>query len=607
MIDNKAGGPRRRSEVCYSQPVQMMSESATNKKTRRWRRWWPLLLVFAGCSVCTTAGVAKLATLGQAESIPDDTVLSIDLRDELDSGGNPIAELFADKEPALWRLRRSLLRAAQDPRIDRVLVTYASLDEVGLGTIEHLRSIFLEFRKSEKPLDIFMEADSVGDRELYLGSSANSVTATSFQSISVNGLRSEIWFYRSLLDRLGVQAQVIRYKEYKSAVEPWIRDDMSPEMRESTSVLLQDLWQNLRSGLVEGRKLDPQALERATKQLSLDEAQASAIGMIDGGTSRARWLRETEQHIAKLEDYDADEESSVRHNGDEASTIALVAATGAIMVDEGGQMGQEESLSARRLAKDILQAAKDDAVAGIILHVDSPGGSVVASEMIASAVEDARTVYHKPVVAFMSSVAASGGYWISSPADAIVAAPSTITGSIGVLFARFDVQGLLDLVGVHPQHVGTHEHAGWQGASRSLTAQEVEQLEESIGTMYEAFVEHVAQGRHRSFGEIEPLAHGRVWSGTRALELGLVDALGGPELAIDMLCQKIDKKECTEFPVVFYPKADAFERILAALTGKPGPDDELLASLSERRLQTLVRTLAQPKMWLLAPTLEIHD
>ena len=460
------------------------------------------------------------------------------------------AEQFNGLPPSQTVLRdliEALDLARDDARITTAVVKLDQLDGAGLAQLEEFNAAIARFRASGKTVHAY--APSYGQAPYFVAAQADDISVDPLGGVDLEGLSSYQNYFKDALDKLGVKVNVFRVGEYKSAVEPFLRNDMSEEAKTANLEWLGDLW--TRYGTLTGtaRQLPANAIDSYVRALpdAMEQANGDAaqLALVNKLVTHVETLADFRKRIAQKVGMD-DEIGSFRQvwYGDylasarlskrseqlvnaEQQRIALVVVQGEIVDGEGepGQAGGD-------VVYDLLdQARRDQGVAAVVLRVNSPGGSVYASEQIRRAVQALRAD-GKPVVASMASVAASGGYWISMAADHIVAHESTITGSIGIFGLIPTVDGPLEKLGIHTDGVGTTPLAGAFRIDRPLSPEVGRVVQASIDKGYRDFINGVAAGRGLKTEDVDKMARGRVWSGLKAKELGLVDSFGGLDAAV---------------------------------------------------------------------------
>lgn len=483
--------------------------------------------------------------------LPDQAALVIrpvgDLVEELE--GDPferaVAELLGDANPQtlVQDVVDGLEFASGDDRIKAVVLELDGLTGGGLSKLQRVGAAIDAFRESGKP--VFAMADAYGQPSYYLASRADEVYLHPEGFLMLRGYGVYQGYYREAIDKLKIDWNVFRVGTHKAAVEPFIRDDMSEESRASMRELLQQLWARYREDVEGVRAMDASLdallsdfVERVRAAGGSTAQAALEFGLVDELLTRTERQARVAQYAgtdpddvelysaAELADYLA-HVRVLRGDRTEEENVAVVVAAGEILdgMQPPGSIGGDST------AEVLRRLRGDESVKAVVLRVDSPGGSAFASEVIRNeilALKDAGI----PVVASMSSVAASGGYWISMAADKIYASPSTITGSIGIFGMFPTFQRSLEVLGINNDGVGSSQWAGALRPDRAMSEDARELVQIMIEDGYEDFIGKVALHRNMSVSEVDRVAQGRLWTGASALEKGLVDALGGVEDAI---------------------------------------------------------------------------
>lgn len=505
------------------------------------------LILLAGIFVILLAG-----SIGQPLVIPSAAALVIDptgtLVEELE--GSPLdralANLNAQPPPQslLQDVTDSLDRAVNDDRIKAVFLDLDGLQGGGLAKLQTIAARLDKMRAAGKKVIAF--GGGYTRDQYYLASRADQIVLHDLGLVYPEGYEYYRTYFRDALEKLHVDVNVFRVGEYKSFVEPFIRDDMSAEDRTASQVWVGGLWTNWLGDVATARHLTPEALQSYVDNLpaKLEAADgnagraAVAAGLVDKLMSRPQ----IDAYMTELVGESADDggfsaidfRSYARATSIEQRlgqlqqhNVAIIVASGEIVDGEAapGTIGGDT------LAAGIRRARLDDSVDAVVLRIDSPGGSMFASEVIYDEIQALKAA-GKPVVASMSSVAASGGYYIAMPADEIWASNATITGSIGVGALMPTVQRTLDSLGVHVDGFGTTELAGQMRLDRALGKDAARVLTASINDAYRIFVGKVADARHLSFAQADEIARGRVWIGSDALERHLIDKIGGLDDAV---------------------------------------------------------------------------
>ncbi|EBY6994327.1 signal peptide peptidase SppA [Salmonella enterica subsp. enterica serovar Pomona] len=435
------------------------------------------------------------------------------------------------QENSLFDIVNAIRQAKDDRNITGIVLDLKNFTGADQPSMRYIGKALREFRDSGKP--VFAVGENYSQGQYYLASFANKIWLSPQGQVDLHGFATNGLYYKTLLDKLKVSTHVFRVGTYKSAVEPFIRDDMSPAAREADNRWIGELWQNYLHTVSANRQISPQQLFPGaqaiidgltsvggnTAKYALDhklvDALASSADVEKALTKQFGWSK-TENNYRAISYYDY----SLKTPADTGGTIAVIFANGAIMDGEEtpGNVGGDTT------ASQIRDARLDPKVKAIVLRVNSPGGSVNASEVIRAELAAARAA-GKPVVVSMGGMAASGGYWISTPANYIVASPSTLTGSIGIFGVINTVENSLSSIGVHSDGVSTSPLADIS-MTKSLSPEVQQMMQLSIEYGYKRFITLVADARKRTPEQIDKIAQGHVWTGEDAKANGLVDSLG---------------------------------------------------------------------------------
>ncbi|ECC3550943.1 signal peptide peptidase SppA [Salmonella enterica subsp. salamae] len=435
------------------------------------------------------------------------------------------------QENSLFDIVNAIRQAKDDRNITGIVLDLKNFTGADQPSMRYIGKALREFRDSGKP--VFAVGENYSQGQYYLASFANKIWLSPQGQVDLHGFATNGLYYKTLLDKLKVSTHVFRVGTYKSAVEPFIRDDMSPAAREADSRWIGELWQNYLHTVSANRQISPQQLFPGaqaiidgltsvggdTAKYALDhklvDALASSADVEKALTKQFGWSK-TENNYRAISYYDY----SLKTPADNGGTIAVIFANGAIMDGEEtpGNVGGDTT------ASQIRDARLDPKVKAIVLRVNSPGGSVNASEVIRAELAAAKAA-GKPVVVSMGGMAASGGYWISTPANYIVASPSTLTGSIGIFGVINTVENSLSSIGVHSDGVSTSPLAEIS-MTKALSPEVQQMMQLSIEYGYKRFITLVAEARKRTPEQIDKIAQGHVWTGEDAKANGLVDSLG---------------------------------------------------------------------------------
>lgn len=464
----------------------------------------------------------------------------------------------------LVNLKKAIGEAKTNENVKGIYLN-AGLFGAGQAGLLELREALIDFKTSGKFIVAYDEAYSEGG--YFLASVADEIYLNPLGGIDFNGFSSEGIFLKGFFEKVGIKPEVFRVGEFKSAVEPFILDKMSPENRLQTQYFLDDINNHALGLIAKSRGIAQDSLVRINQQMLVRKPKdavtyklATALKYEDEVHSILKeklGLKEDDQ----IETINATDLGGMAksQNITSSNRIAVILAEGEIV--DGNADG---AISSEKFAKEIRKARKDENIKAIVLRVNSPGGSILASEVIWREMSEAKKV--KPVIVSMGEVAASGGYYIAAPADTIVAQPNTITGSIGIFGILFNVQELVnDKLGVTTDVVSTGELSDFGNMARPLTEVERTIIQSSVEDGYETFISRVAEGRGMHPDSVRKVASGRVWTGTQAKARGLVDVLGGLDTAIGIAAAKIKAGE--DYRVVYYPeKKPWFEELMVSFS-----------------------------------------
>jgi protease IV len=486
-------------------------------------------------------------------SVADGSTLVLDLEGEVPErlpADIPIP-IFQNQTPlSVEQVWDTFRRAATDPRIRGILFEPHGLD-IGWGKMQEIHDEIVQFKKSGKPIITYLHGPTA--REYYLASATDKIVVSPEDSIDLKGLRAESMYFKDTLDKIGVKADVVHAGKYKDAGDVLTQTSMSPETREVLNAILDQYYGDLIATIADGRKKQPDAVRTLLDDGPFLARDAAADGLIDVLGYEDQAVGEMQIRLKQPELKKVSSKAYVKAAPASVGgrRIALVVGDGMITQGSGNETADDESFTATGFIKLLKEVENDSSIQGVILRIDSPGGDAVASDEM---LHEAKNLSKKkPLVISMSDEAASGGYYVAVTGDPIVAYPNTLTGSIGVIFARFNLHGLYDKLGVNDQILSRGRYAEIDSPYTPLTPDEREKITGQIDAFYRAFVSHVADGRKRPFDQIEPLAQGRVWLGAQAKQNGLVDQLGGLDRAIEILKQQAHMSPSERVTLVPYP------------------------------------------------------
>ncbi|MCK5823283.1 MAG: signal peptide peptidase SppA [Bacteroidales bacterium] len=438
----------------------------------------------------------------------------------------------------------------------------------GIASIEEIRNALLDFKQSNK--FIVSYADYYTQSSYYLATVADTIYLNPEGIIELKGLHAELMFFKGALKKLDVEPQIIRHGKFKSAVEPFMLDKMSEANREQYNAFMGSIWDKFLKGISEQRNISIKDLTNYVDNLAIrNPKSALKHKIIDGIKYKDEIISELKDRVKieqnkKLRLISISKYKNVpkkpKYKHLVKNKIAVIYASGEINMGKGS----DKTIGAEKLSSTIRKARLDTTIKAVVLRVNSPGGSALASEVIWREVFLTKKV--KPVIASMGDVAASGGYYISCAADTIVASPNTITGSIGVFGLLWNGEKFLkNKLGITVDRVKTNKYADLGSVTRRMTASERDIIQTSVEDIYDTFISHVADGRNMTKEAVDEIGQGRVWSGENAKEIGLVDVFGGLNKAVEIAAEKANLEK---YRIVSLPKqVDPFTQIMKQLQG----------------------------------------
>lgn len=449
-----------------------------------------------------------------------------------------ISSLKIQKTLSVTKILSAIESAANDPKIEGIYLNLSTSGGVGIANITEIRDALKKFKESGK--FIVSYSDVYSQSTYFISSVADKMFLAPEGAMQWSGLSSQTMFFKGTLEKLGIVPEIIRHGKYKSAVEPFTQDKMSPENREQISELLGSVWGYVVGEIAEARAIDSTLLQRYASELSVVSSQeAVELKLIDSlgyPEIATNWIEEkvgsSDYKLVSLYNY---VNSSSAVSGEYSKNkIALIYADGEIVSSPTETSG---IISSTVLCSNLKKLREDSSVKGVVIRINSPGGSALASDMIWNEVKLLRDT--KPVVVSMGNVAASGGYYIAAPADIILAEPTTITGSIGVFGVLFNAEkGLREKLGVTIDVVNTNQSADMGSIARGLTPAERQFIQAGVERTYDTFVTKVAEGRNLTFDQVNEIAGGRVWSGADAEKNGLIDGFGSVKDAVALAADR---------------------------------------------------------------------
>ena len=477
----------------------------------------------------------------------------------------------------LNEILRNIEHAKTDPKIKGIYLELSSIP-TSTATLEEIRAKLLEFKESGKFIVCY--AENYAQTAYYIASIADKVYLNPGGTLDLHGMASQIMFYKHVLEKLDIEMQIVRgpNNRFKSAVEPYFLDKMSEANREQMDKLLGTIWGQILTGISQTRNISLEQLNQLADQLELlnDAEKALEMGLVDKLVYKDQVLDELRSLTGSTGKVNAignaNYAKSYKLKNYSKNEVAVVYASGQIFDGKGN----EENIYSENLCKTLREVREDKDVKAVVLRVNSPGGSALASAIIGRELDLIKEV--KPLVVSMGNYAASGGYWISAKADYIFADPTTLTGSIGVFGTFPNMQGFFNnKIGLTFDVAKTNENADFPSVSQPLTPFQYEKLQQSVVKTYDEFTQRVAEGRNLRQTYVDSIGQGRVWAGADAIELGLVDQLGDLEDAIAYTVQQANLGG--DYKLVEMPKEkDFFTRIMESVN----KTDEISAAMKQK-------------------------
>lgn len=553
--------------------------------------------------------IGILASSGDKEiSVKDNSILVLELNGPIveravdDPINDILAELSGQISPTgLNNILASIKKAKKDERIKGIYLE-SGLISAGYATIEEIRNALIDFKDSGK--FVYSFAPIYSQKAYYLASAADKIFLNPAGMLEFKGLSSVHTFYKGTLDKLGIEMQVFKHGEFKSAVEPFLLESMSEPARLQTETYINSMWNHILQKIAKSRGIDSESLNQTAGMMPMfrEDSLLIASGLIDEFKYKdevidiLKVLTNTEQkddlNAINLKNY-----SQVylpgKKKGLEKNKIAVIYAEGEIV--DGSADGNSDGIQADKLSRTIREARRDSSIKAIVLRINSPGGSGLGSEIIWREVKLAKET--KPVVVSMGDLAASGGYYIACAADSIVAHPTTLTGSIGVFGIIPNTKELLKKIGITTDRVKTNTYSDMPSIDRPFTSDEKQLMQAYIERFYNVFLQRCADGRQTTKDVIGKVGEGRVWSGENAIGIDLVDKLGGIDDAIAIAARmaNLESYRIEELPEMLSP----IEQIVKDLTGEAsakfgmmvlGEDYKLLKTIHDLKTAYPVQT-----------------
>jgi protease-4 len=549
--------------------------------------WIVLALIFVAVAISAAGLIGTALLVGRPADVEANSALVLKIGgnlQETEPGG--VVGQFFEAPPTVRSVVDSLRKAKVDARVTSVIIRPTGTAALW-AKVQEVRDAITDFRTSGKPIVAYLEQG--GEQEYYLASACDKVFLMPVASLDLTGMASYELFLRGTLEKIGAYPDALHIGDYKTASNTFTERTYTPQHREMAESLNTDLYEQLIRGLAEGRHKTEKEIRDLIDHGPFLPEDAVRAGLVDDVAyedeidDKVTLAAEDVRYLDQRQ-YRQVLPSSLGLNT--GPRIAVIYAVGIISSGESSyDSPQGQVVGADTIVEYLRKARADDSVRAIVLRVDSPGGSAIASDVIWREVVLTRNV--KPVVASMSDVAASGGYYIAMPAHTIVAEPATLTGSIGVVMIKFVIDGTLKKMGMNMEGVSNGRYAELYSPVRPFSPEERARVEEHMQATYDVFVEKAAAGRNTTPERIDAVAQGRVWTGYQAKQIGLVDELGGLERALAVAKQHAKLEPDSEVELVVYPPKKSIYEVLANPFGASESSRVLAAMLGLRDPRTI--------------------
>jgi protease-4 len=546
--------------------------------------------IFIGIIIAVFGSLIVLFAIGKAFSskqpaVADHSVLVLALDGEIPEAP-PVDLPFPlgrqQSMPTVRDLWTSLHEAAHDQRVRAILLKPRGVG-AGWAKLEEIRHEIVEFKKSAKPVYAYLE--SPGSREYYLASAADKVYLSPDDNLDVKGFLLEEMFFKNTLDKLGVQVEVDHIGKYKDAGDLFTKTNMSPETKEVLNQVLDQIYNDFCATVGQARRMTGDQVKALIDAGPFLAEQAKANGLVDELGYEDQVYGDLNAKTGNRDLNKTSIKSYFRAVPGKGDRIAVLVGEGEIVRgDPRESLGDSSEISSGGFARIVRQVKNDSSIKGVIVRIDSPGGDAVASDEILHELKMLSAA--KPLAISMSDYAASGGYFMAMTGDQIVSYPNTLTGSIGVLYIRPNLHGLLDKLGVGEDQISRGKFAGLEDTTQPLSDAGRQKLHQSIETTYQSFVGKVASARKKTYAQIDSLAQGHVWMGAQARQNGLVDQLGGLNEAVDIVRKKAGLSAIGETNLVMYPPRRSLFELLSNTTPETLGD-----AAAESKLRAMVPNL----------------
>ena len=560
-------------------------------------------LLGAACFISIVGFTLLYFLVGREPSVPSNATLVLRVGGDLTevAPADVVGYLRGVRTPTVRSLVDNLRKAKADSRIGAVLLKPTGFDSPFWGKVQEIRDAILDFKKSGKPIYAYLEYG--GDREYYLATAADKIYLMPSSPLDLTGVATYELFLRGTLDKFGAYPDLHHIGDYKTATNTFTEKGYTKAHKEMDQALTRDLYEQIVGGIADGRKKNDAEVRALIDQGPFLPEDALRAGLVDDVQYEDQVNDKLRGGRAQIPAIDADDYSRISLSSfglNRGPRIAVIYAAGTINSGKGGY----DPLNGPVVGSDTLidyirRARRDSSVRAIVLRIDSPGGSAAASDAIWRELMIARNERaDRPIIASMSDLAASGGYYIAMAAQVIVAQPSTLTGSIGIFGGKIVTSGIYEKLGARIDSTSVGTRAEIDSPMRPYNADELKKLQDQLQSFYDQFVEKVAESRHSTPEKIDALAQGRVWTGRQAKQQGLVDQLGGLDRAVTVAKERAKIAADSEVELVVYPPRRSLYEIVADQFSGPARESAtvsawLTTNLSKGELEVL-RTMRGP-------------
>ena len=562
------------------------------------RRGVTLVLVLILLAIVFSVGVAGAVFLlvGREPDVAANSTLVLRVGGNLaEAEPSGVVNQFIESPPTVRSMVDTLRKAKADRRVSGVVLVPTGTSGLW-GKIQELREAVVDFKTSKKPIVAYLEYG--GEQEYYLASACDKVFLMPASPLDLSGLAMYEVFLRGALDKIGTYPDMLHIGDYKTAANTFTEKTYTPAHKEMAESLTTDLYEQLIRGIAQGRHKSESEVRAIIDRGPLLPEDAVRLGLVDDVAYEDQIDDKVNFGGRRMKRVDNEQYRRVSLGAlglDRGPKIAVIYADGTIATGRSSQEVGSAVVGSDTIVEYIRKARADASIKAIVLRVDSPGGSAIASDVIWREVMISRP--SKPIISSMSDLAASGGYYIAMPADVIVAQPGTLTGSIGVVMGKFAMRGTFDKLGINLEATSRGTYAEIYSPEHPFTPEERTKVEEQMQATYDLFVEKAAQARRMTPEKIDAIAQGRVWTGRQAKQLGLVDELGGLQRAIAIAKQRAKIDPSASVQLVVYPPRKSFYEFVSEPFGEHASSPALLSLLGPAERTAMLRLTAPLRLF----------